>query len=68
MVSLIKDVKGSNLDDNEFILRCAMIGRSRFLSFHSVKTDNGSFPSEVDTFPIDSVEFVSLKRLTKCRT
>ena len=61
MVSLINDIRGSNLDDIELIFKCAIIGRSKFFSFNPVSNDNGSFPSELDTFPVDSDKFVSLK-------
>ena len=61
MVSLINAINGSNLEDIEFMFKWAMIGRSRFFSFNPVNTDNGSSPSEVDTFPTDDDKFVSLK-------
>ena len=60
MVSLINAVKGSNLDDMEFIFKCAMIGRSEFFSFNPVNIDIGSFSSELDAFPVDPAEVVSL--------
>ena len=64
MVSLINDIKGSNLEDNEFIFKCPIIGRCWFRSFNPVSTDNGSFSSELDTFPKDSVKVVSLKLMS----
>ena len=50
ILSFTISVKGSNLDDNEFMFKWAITGRSEFFAFRSFKGVGGVQPKKIKFF------------------